>query len=82
MEITPVITDLFYPGTGITEEKSANNAVTAVDVSTTGNPIAEGLVPTSLTCVERNQSCLAAPNEWSHGAHWYRSSAVLLRYHK
>ncbi|KAJ7378717.1 hypothetical protein OS493_021299 [Desmophyllum pertusum] len=71
----------------ITEEQSADKTVAAVQLLTTGNPGAAGLVPTlSVNCgtssPSSGNSSLAAPNEWSHGAHWYRSSAVLLRYHK
>lgn len=73
-----------HPDTGIAQEKLADKAMTAVNVSTTGYPRIEGLRP--VPCFDKNQSggscSLAAPNEWSHGAHWYRSSAVLLRYHK
>lgn len=77
---------LVHPVIGITEETSAKEAVAAVHVTTAGRLGAEGLVPTSVTCVARSQSSggssLAAPSDWSHGAHWYRSSAVLLSYHK
>lgn len=78
---------LFYSAVDITEEQSADKTVAAVQLLTTGNPGAAGLVPTSsVNCATSSpssgNSSLAAPNEWSHGAHWYRSSAVLLRYHK
>ena len=59
--------------------------MTAVEVLVTGIPGAEGLVPKSKSCTASpsgGNTDLAGPNEWSHGAHWYRSSAVLLRYHK
>lgn len=71
------------------EEKPANKTAAAVPGSTTGCPATEGLASTSVSCVTSTsvslsceKSSLAAPNEWSHGAHWYRSSAVILSYHK
>ena len=74
---------LFFSAVGVTEEETAEKPMGAVQISTTGNPGAGGLVP---GCASRSlsygNSSLATPNEWSHGAHWYRSSAVLLRYHK
>ncbi|XP_068678882.1 uncharacterized protein [Montipora foliosa] len=66
---------------GITEETS-DKALTAFQVSTTGHPNVGGLVPASGTSLDRSPCSLAPPNNWSHGAHWYRSSAVLLSYHK
>lgn len=69
----------------VIEEKVADKAMTAVEVLATGIPGAEGLVPKSKSCTASpsgGNTDLAGPNEWSHGAHWYRSSAVLLRYHK
>lgn len=30
----------------------------------------------------KDKTNLARPGDWSHGAKWYRSSAVILRYHK
>ena len=70
-----------FPALEINEEAS-QKVMTAAQGSTTGHPTAEGLVPASGASVDRAMSILASPNEWSHGAHWYRSSAVLLRYHK
>lgn len=67
------------------KEKSADQAIATAEVLATGIPGAEGLVPKSMSCTTSSSSGntdLATPNEWSHGAHWYRSSAVLLRYHK
>ena len=68
---------------GVTEEKTVKKTIAAVQVSTTGITGTGGLVP---ACAASSHSCgtsvLAPPNEWSHGAHWYRSSAILLKYHK
>lgn len=70
----------------VTEENSADTTSVALHMSTTGTVGAEGLVPTPVSSATRSPSygnaSVAAPNEWCHGAHWYRSSAVLLRYHK
>lgn len=76
--------DLQLPGEKALEinEEASQKVMTAAHGSTTGHPTAEGLVPASGASVDRTMPILASPNEWSHGAHWYRSSAVLLRYHK
>jgi len=70
----------------MTDEISADTTVAALHVSTTSAVGAEGLVPTPVSSATRSPSygnaTVATPNEWCHGAHWYRSSAVLLRYHK
>ncbi|XP_032220449.2 uncharacterized protein LOC5519572 isoform X2 [Nematostella vectensis] len=50
--------------------------------SQTSNFSTQSAAQEACTSLPRPISALSRPVVWSHGAHWYRSSAVVLRYHK
>ena len=79
-----IVINFLFSFVTVDPKKATNRAVaTSARVSTTGYPAAEALVSLSEDrSVSTENTNLATPSDWTHGAHWYRSSAVLLSYHK
>ena len=56
------------------------------EISLTPSPLVTPTPAAQVTSVQQKEgqtpTALSRPGDWSHGATWYRSSAVVLKYHK